>query len=162
MYFCSPPCCQPCLTTTGDSSARPDLTEPENGESRGKPAPAGSKASRLPGLTPAIPLPCGVWLRSPPPLGVLLEERLGVFAALAEPLAAVLEPGAVFSTTLRSTARSTRSPSADALVVHDVEFGFAERRRDLVLHDLHARAAADHPSPSLMAPMRRMSMRTDA
>ena len=31
----------------------------------------------------------------------------------------------------------------DAFAVHHVELGFAERRRDLVLHDLHAGAAAD-------------------
>src|SRR6202035_1770998 len=32
----------------------------------------------------------------------------------------------------------------DALAIHDVEFGLAERRRHLVLHDLHPRPAADH------------------
>ena len=33
----------------------------------------------------------------------------------------------------------------DALAVHDVELGLLERRRDLVLDDLDARAAADRP-----------------
>jgi hypothetical protein len=39
---------------------------------------------------------------------------------------------------------SSRSPFLrDPLAVHHVELRLAERRRDLVLHDLHARAAAD-------------------
>ena len=50
----------------------------------------------------------------------------------------------LFSTMFCSAARSRRSPSRlDALAVQDVELDLPERRRDLVLHDLHARAVAD-------------------
>jgi hypothetical protein len=49
-----------------------------------------------------------------------------------------------FSTMPALTPRSTSSPSlGDALAVHDVELDLAERRRDLVLDDLHAGLVAD-------------------
>ena len=49
-----------------------------------------------------------------------------------------------FWTTLRSSAASRTVPSQEIPVpVHDVELGLLERRRDLVLDDLHADAVAD-------------------
>jgi two-component system cell cycle sensor histidine kinase/response regulator CckA len=55
-----------------------------------------------------------------------------------------------------------RAFARNALVVHDVELGLAERRRDLVLHDLHrVRLPSTVPSGVLIAAMRRMSMRTE-
>ena len=41
--------------------------------------------------------------------------------------------------------------AADALAVEDVELDLAERRRHLVLHDLHARAVADDDRVLLVA-----------
>ena len=75
---------------------------------------------------------------------VVLEELLGVLAPLAEPLAAVGEPrAALLDDPLVDGEVEQVARARDALAVHDVELGFAERRRDLVLDDLHARAAAD-------------------
>ena len=44
--------------------------------------------------------------------------------------------------------------AADALAVEDVELDLAERRRHLVLHDLHARAVADDDRVLLVAARR--------
>src|SRR6476661_1424986 len=62
---------------------------------------------------------------------VLLEERLDVLAALAQPFAAIGEP---------------RAALLDDLTLDgEVEqVGLAERRGELVLHHLDAGAAADH------------------
>src|SRR5579864_456707 len=78
-------------------------------------------------------------------VGVLFEELFGVFAALTETLATVREPGPAFlddafvDGEIEEIARS-----GDAFAVHDVELGLAEGRRNLVFHDFHARASANH------------------
>src|SRR5215213_870974 len=77
-------------------------------------------------------------------LRVLVEERLGVVAPLAEALGAVGEerPGlgddVVLDPEVEDAARGR-----DALAELDVELGLAERRRDLVLDDLDADPVAD-------------------
>src|SRR6185295_9468174 len=78
-------------------------------------------------------------------LRVLLEELLGVLATLAEALAAVGKPGAaLLDDALLDREVEQVAALRDALAVHHIELGLAERRRDFVLHDLHAGAAADH------------------
>src|SRR5262245_44242741 len=75
---------------------------------------------------------------------VVLEKLLGVLAALAQTLAAISKPRArFFDDPLVHGEVDEIARARDALAVHDVELGFPERRGDLVLHDLHARAAAD-------------------
>ena len=49
----------------------------------------------------------------------------------------------------------------NAFAVNDVEFSFAEGCGHFVLHHLHLRAEPMTKSPSLMAAIRRMSIRTD-
>src|SRR5581483_2238624 len=77
-------------------------------------------------------------------VGVLLEERLRVLAALADPLLAVRVPRARLPDDV-AVERDVddRAHLRDPLAVGDVELGLAERRRDLVLDDLHAGARAD-------------------
>src|SRR5512141_1447556 len=78
-------------------------------------------------------------------VGVLGEELAGVLAALAELVALVGEPRAALADDLHvdadvEEAALLRDPEA----VHDVELALAERRRDLVLDDLHPCPRADH------------------
>src|SRR5439155_5421568 len=81
-------------------------------------------------------------------LGVVPEEELGVLAPLAEPLAAVREPGAgLLDDPFVDGEVEEIARARDAFAVHDVEFRFAERWRHLALDDLHARTAADHGVP---------------
>src|SRR5204863_6168148 len=76
---------------------------------------------------------------------VLGEELSRVLLALAELLTLVGEPRARLLHDLEIDADvEERAFLRDALAVHDVELALAERRRDLVLHDLHPRARADH------------------
>src|SRR5437762_2323347 len=76
---------------------------------------------------------------------VFLQELLGVFAPLAEPLAAVGKPrAALLDDPLLDTEVQQVAGFGDPFAVHHVELGFPERGRDFVLHDLHAGAAADH------------------
>src|SRR5512147_191086 len=75
---------------------------------------------------------------------VLLEERLGVFAPLAHPLAVVREPRAALLNEVAFHALIDQVPLArDPLAVHHVELGLAEGRGDLVLYHLRTGAAAD-------------------
>ena len=77
-------------------------------------------------------------------VGVLAQELLGVLAALADALAVEGEPGAALLDRAALGAEVDEvALAADALAVEDVELDLAERRRHLVLHDLHARAVAD-------------------
>src|SRR5690242_2084695 len=78
-------------------------------------------------------------------LGVVLQELLRVLATLAEALAAVREPRAALldDPFVHGEVEQVAGPR-DPFAVHDVELGLPERRRDLVLHDLYARSAADH------------------
>src|SRR5438270_7669710 len=78
-------------------------------------------------------------------LEVLGEEGLGVLPALAELFALVGEPGPGLLHQPEIDADvDQRAFTADALAISDVELCLAERRRALVLHDLHPRAVADH------------------
>src|SRR3954467_13559520 len=77
-------------------------------------------------------------------LDVLVEERLGVVAALAEALVAVGEERAGLRDDVVLDAEVDQAAGGrDALAELDVELGLAERRRDLVLDDLDADAVAD-------------------
>src|SRR5215216_3511653 len=75
---------------------------------------------------------------------IVLEVHLGVFTSLSDALRTIAVPGAGlvddvgFSSNVEHEARM-----ADAFCVHDVELGLLERRRDLVLHDLHAHVRAN-------------------
>src|SRR5581483_9605558 len=78
-------------------------------------------------------------------LGVVDQELLGVLLALTELLALVRVPGARLLHDAHVDAHvDDRALAADALAVHDVELGLLERRGDLVLDHLDARAVADH------------------
>src|SRR6185503_16392088 len=75
---------------------------------------------------------------------VLLEEVLRSLATLAEPGLAEVEPGAGLADHVHRDADVEQAAFlGHALAVHDVELGDAERRRDLVLHDLDADPIAD-------------------
>src|SRR4029453_10553060 len=79
-------------------------------------------------------------------VAVVLEELLGVLAALAEALAAVREPrAALLDDPLVDGEIEQVAFLRDPLAVHDVELGLAERRRQLVLDDLDAGPSADCP-----------------
>src|ERR1043166_4355431 len=83
-------------------------------------------------------------LDRPGDVRVFLQELLRVLAALAEALAAVGEPCAgLFYDALVDADVDEVAPFGDALAVHHVELRLAEGRRDLILDDLHTRAAAD-------------------
>src|ERR1700694_1880596 len=78
-------------------------------------------------------------------LRVLLEEELGVLAALAEALAVVGEPGAGLLDDAGLDAEIDELAGlGNALAIHDVELDLLERRRQLVLDHLDARLVADH------------------
>src|SRR5262249_38706213 len=65
---------------------------------------------------------------------ILLEERLGVLAALADALAVVGKPGAGLLDHPGLDAEiEDLAGFRDALAVHDVELDLLERRRELVL-----------------------------
>ena len=75
---------------------------------------------------------------------MVLEVQLRVLAALPNAFFAIRVPRA----RLLDDPRLGRNVDeqrfmADAFVEHDVEFRLPERRRDLVLHDLHAHVIAD-------------------
>src|SRR6185312_13886484 len=78
-------------------------------------------------------------------LRILPEIFLGVLAALAAALAVVGEPRARLLDHARLVAEVDQlADLGNALAVHDVELDHLERRRDLVLHHLHAGLVADH------------------
>ena len=95
--------------------------------------------------------------------GVLAYELLGIIPPLPEPFALVGEPGAALIDELFVHCLIDQVAFiGNALVVQDVEFGFAERRRHLVFHDLDTRPAPDRPiSRPLSTPIRRMSTRME-
>src|SRR5215216_2527854 len=75
---------------------------------------------------------------------VVLEIHLGVLAALTDALRTVAIPRARLVDDVRLGGNvEHQARMADALGIHDVELGLLERRRDLVLHDLHAHVRAD-------------------
>src|SRR6476620_1444794 len=75
---------------------------------------------------------------------VVFQEHLRVLTSLSDALAVIAVPRARllddprFGTNVHEQRRV-----ADPFGVHDVELGLLERRRDLVLHDLHANVRAD-------------------
>src|SRR5437588_835855 len=76
---------------------------------------------------------------------VLAEELLGVLAALSDALLAVVDPRTGLVEDRGREPHVEKSALArDALVREDLDLGDAERRRDLVLHDLDLHPAADH------------------
>src|SRR5262245_58197261 len=76
---------------------------------------------------------------------VLFQKLLGILAALTDPLAVIREPGAGFLNHAGLDAEIDQFAGLrDALSVHDVEFDLLERRRQLVLDQLHARLVADN------------------
>src|SRR5207245_5505128 len=76
---------------------------------------------------------------------VLPEEGLGIFAALANPLALPREPRpALLENVVLGREVQHVALAADAFAVHDVELDLAERWRQLVLDDFDARAIANH------------------
>ena len=96
-------------------------------------------------------------------VGMLFEEISSVVTSLANPLFAVAVPGARLVDDAGLDAEvDDVAVALDALAEEDVELGLPERRRDLVLDDLDARRLPMTSSPSLIAPMRRMSRRTEA
>src|SRR5262249_34052230 len=73
-----------------------------------------------------------------------LEPLARLLAALTHALATEREPSPVFLEQVPLEPEIDElTRHRDAVPVHDVELGLAEGRRDLVLHDLHARAVAD-------------------
>jgi len=83
-------------------------------------------------------------------LDVLPEELAGILSTLAETDVPVVEPRARLRQDARRDADVEQSAlAADALVVHDVELGDAERRRHLVLHALDPRSRADRVGAGL-------------
>lgn len=76
---------------------------------------------------------------------VFAQRVLGVFAALTEPLALVRKPRArFFDNPVGDAEVNDFTHARDAFAIHNVELGFSERRRDLVLRDLDLRAIADN------------------
>src|SRR4051794_767358 len=72
-------------------------------------------------------------------VGIGLQERLRVLAALAEPLAVIGEPGTGFFHNAGLDAEiEDFAHLGDALAIHDVELDLLERRRQLVLHHFYA------------------------
>ena len=98
-------------------------------------------------------------------VGVLAQELLGVLAPLADALAAEREPGAALLDDVRPRrARSTRSPSRDDALRRT---GCRTRPRGTAAPSCSSRPSRacgcrSTSSPFLIAPMRRMSRRTDA
>src|ERR1700752_4841255 len=77
-------------------------------------------------------------------VGILLEEALGVLAALADALAVEREPGARLLHHAGLDAEIDQFAGLrHALAVHDVELDHLERRRELVLDDLDPGLVAD-------------------
>src|SRR5262249_7455309 len=75
---------------------------------------------------------------------VLLQERARGFAALPEALAGEAVPRSrLFDDTVFCTEVQKVAFSRDTFAIEDVDFGFTERRRDFVLHDLDPGAAAN-------------------
>jgi len=96
-------------------------------------------------------------------LGVLLEEGLGVLAALAEALAVVGEPGAGFLDDAGLEARSTSSPILEMPSPYMMSNSTCLKGgASLFLTTFTRVELPTTSSRSLMTPMRRMSRRTEA
>src|SRR5882762_7028941 len=78
-------------------------------------------------------------------LRVFLQEVAGVVLALSDAVLLVLVPGPGLVDHATTDAElQDLAFEGHPFAVEDVEQRFAERRRDLVLHDLHAGLGADH------------------
>src|ERR1039457_1566677 len=76
---------------------------------------------------------------------VLLQVHARIVLALTDALAVVAVPGAgLVDDALRGADLDDLALARDAGAIHDLELGFAKRRRHLVLDDLDARLVADH------------------
>src|SRR5690606_38981349 len=76
--------------------------------------------------------------------GILDQELARVLLALADAVAVVAVPGTrLLDDVLAHAEIDDLALARDALAVQDLELARLERRRDLVLHDLHAGLAAD-------------------
>ncbi len=75
--------------------------------------------------------------------GIVFQRFLRRIAALRQLRAFVVQPGTAFLDDLFFEREiEQRAGRGNSLVIHDVELGLGERRRDFVLHDFHARAIA--------------------
>src|SRR6059036_1787363 len=78
-------------------------------------------------------------------IGIVLQELAGIFTALAETFALEREPCAAFVDDVFVDGKVDEVALARyAFAVHDVEFGFTERRRNFVLDDFHFGPASDN------------------
>src|SRR6187455_1698645 len=76
---------------------------------------------------------------------VIAQEVARVLASLTDAIAVERVPGArLLDDAVLGREVDELALLRDTGAVENVELCLAERRRDLVLHDLHARAAADH------------------
>src|SRR4051794_1206190 len=83
-------------------------------------------------------------------VGVVAQERPRILLALAELVGLVGVPSTGLAhDALLDTEVDQAALAADALAPHDVELGLLERRRNLVLHHLHASARTDRVLPVL-------------
>src|SRR5271156_4284015 len=78
-------------------------------------------------------------------VGIGLEERFRVLAALTDALTVIGEPGAGFFDDAGLDAEIDQfAVLGDAFAIHDVELDLLERRRQLVLDHFYPRLVADH------------------
>src|SRR6266550_8149373 len=78
-------------------------------------------------------------------LGVFLQVLLGGFAPLTNFAFLVIEPGARFANYAMNHSQVEHIPTGrNTFAVHNVEFGLAEWRGNLVLDHLYLSAVADH------------------
>src|SRR5690606_6688168 len=85
--------------------------------------------------------------------GIILEVLLGVFTPLTDADAVVGEPAArLLDHSCLDAEIEDFADLRDAFAVHDIELDLLERRRDLVLHHLHARGVANAPRAALRLP----------
>ena len=77
-------------------------------------------------------------------IGVLFQSLLGIFSALSQLLILIAEPCAAFFHDAQFHRHvNDLAGAGDALSIEDVEFCLTERRRHLILVDLHLGAVAD-------------------
>src|SRR5438309_8574757 len=83
--------------------------------------------------------------------GIVFQRIFSSIPPLRELSALIAEPGAaLLDDLLLEREIEQRAGGRNAFVIHDVELGFGERRRDFVLHDFHARSIARHDAVGLL------------
>jgi len=107
------------------------------------------------------PEPCALRHRVWPSCLCFPAGKRGRLASLADALALVTEHEPDFSRIFWATARSSKSPSREMLDHKDVELGLANGAATLFFTILTRVREPVTTSPSLMAAMRRISMRTE-